>query len=74
MALSKSVFNPAKAIHSKVVIFSLLAAAFLVVLFFISTLVMDDENDFFDRKKHKPQLDISQEVKQLLKHRQQLNL
>ncbi len=66
MALSKSVFNPAKAIHSKVVIFSLLAAAFLVVLFFISTLVMDDENDFFDRKKHKPQLDISQEVKQLL--------
>lgn len=66
MALSKSVFNPAKAIHSKVVIFSLLAAAFLVVLFLISTLVMDDENDFFDRKKHKPQLDISQEVKQLL--------
>lgn len=67
MALSKSVFNPAKAIHSKVVIFSLLAAAFLVVLFFISTLVMDDENDFFDKKKHnKAHVDITQEVKELL--------
>ena len=67
MALSKSVFNPAKAIHSKVVIFSLLVAAFLVLLFFISTLVMDDDNDFFDKKKHnKAHVDITQEVKELL--------
>ncbi len=75
MALSKRVFNPAKAIHSKVVIFSLLVAAFLVLLFFISTLVMDDDNDFFDKKKHnKAQVDITQEVKQLLdeaKHQEQ---
>ena len=66
MALSKSVFNPAKAIHSKVVIFSLLVAAFLVLLFFISTLVMDDDNDFFDKKKHnKAQMrkDVSQHIK-----------